>query len=61
MTQLPNTSSCGATALLIVLLALELDVDLHKAAEAVHTNLRRPDSPLPDYYRGFWLAVLKLS
>jgi len=49
VTQLPNTSSCGATALLNVLLALELDVDLHKAAEAVHTNLRRPDSPLPDY------------
>jgi len=49
VTQLPNTSSCGATALLNVLLALELDVDLQKAAEAVQTKLRRPDAPLPDY------------
>jgi len=49
VTQLPNTSSCGATALLNVLLALELDVDLHLAAEAVHTELRRLEAPLPDY------------
>jgi len=49
VTQLPNTSSCGATALLNVLLALELDVDLHLAAEAVQTKLRRPEAPLPDY------------
>eukprot|EP00092_Neocalanus_flemingeri_P017649 GFUD01019092.1.p1 GENE.GFUD01019092.1~~GFUD01019092.1.p1 ORF type:complete len:732 (+),score=200.13 GFUD01019092.1:118-2313(+) len=49
VTQLPNTSSCGATALLNVLLALELDVDLPKTAEAVQTKLRRPEAPLPDY------------
>jgi len=49
VTQLPNSSSCGATALVNVLLALEVDVDLHHAAEAVHTKLRRLDAPLPDY------------
>jgi len=49
VTQLPNSSSCGATALVNVLLALELDVDLQAAAEGVQTKLRRPDAPLPDY------------
>ena len=48
-TQLPNTSSCGAIALLNVCLALDLDVDPQLVSEAVVTRLRRPDSSVPDY------------
>jgi len=49
--QAPNSSSCGAVALVNVLLALEMDVDTAALAEAVGTRLRRPDSPLPDYLK----------
>ena len=48
-TQLPNTSSCGAIALLNVCLALDLEVDPQLVTEAVVTRLRRPESRLPDY------------
>ena len=49
MTQTPNTSSCGAVALVNAVLALDLDVDPQLVADSVHTRLRRPDSSLPDY------------
>jgi len=49
ITQLPNTSSCGAVALLNVLLALDVDINQQSVAEAVHTKLRRLDAPLADY------------
>ena len=44
-----GTSACGATALVNVLQALEVDFPLPPLLEAVDTRLRRPDSPLPDY------------
>ena len=47
--QVSGSSSCGATALLNVLLALEVETDLEVAAAAVRTRARRPDSALPDY------------
>ena len=49
VTQTPNTSSCGAVALVNAVLALDLDVDPQLVADSVHTRLRRPDSSLPDY------------
>ena len=49
MTQTPNTSSCGAVALINVVIALDLNIDLQSLAENVNTRLRRPDSCLPDY------------
>jgi len=49
VTQTPNTSSCGAVALLNVVIALDLDCDLQEVADSVNTRLRRPDSSLPDY------------
>ena len=44
-----GTSACGATALVNVLQALEVDFPLPLLLEAVDTRLRRPDSSLPDY------------
>ena len=49
ISQAPNTSSCGAVALVNVVLALEVEVDPVTVGEEVTTRLRRPDSPLPDY------------
>ena len=49
ISQAPNSSSCGAVALVNVALALELEVEPTTVADLVHTRLRRPDSPLPDY------------
>jgi len=44
-----GTSACGATALVNVLLALEVDFPTAQLVEAVNTRQRRPDSLLPDY------------
>ena len=44
-----GTSACGATSLVNVLQALEVDFPLPPLLEAVDTRLRRPDSSLPDY------------
>lgn len=49
ISQAPNSSSCGAVALVNVVLALEVDIDLNSVGDHVRTRLRRPDSPLPDY------------
>ena len=44
-----GTSACGVTALVNVLLALEVEPCLPALLDTVHTRHRRPDSPLPDY------------
>ncbi len=44
-----GTSACGATALVNVALALNLEVSLNDVAKAVRTRLRREQSDLPDY------------
>jgi hypothetical protein len=42
-------SACGATALVNVVQALELEFSPALLQEAVETRLRRPEAPLPDY------------
>jgi len=49
VTQTPNTSSCGAVALVNVMIALELDINLQLVAESVNTRSRRQTAPLPQY------------
>ena len=50
ISQAPHSSSCGAVALLNVVLALELELSPACAGDlGVTTRLRRPLSPLPDY------------
>jgi hypothetical protein len=44
-----GTSACGATALVNVALALNLELNLYDVARAVRTRLRREQADLPDY------------
>ena len=49
MTQTQNTSSCGAVALVNVMVALELDINMQLVAESVNIKTRRQTAPLPQY------------
>lgn len=44
-----GASACGATAVVDVLRALDVDVAPEAADRCVRTRLRRNESPLPDY------------
>lgn len=44
-----GVSACGATALVNVLMALDVPHSLEQVQEAVRTKLRRQTSPIPDY------------
>ena len=44
-----GTSACGATALVNVALALNLELSLNDVTKAVRTRLRREQADLPDY------------
>jgi len=49
VTQTQNTSSCGAVALVNVMVALELDINMQLVAESVNIKTRRQTAPLPQY------------
>ena len=44
-----GTSACGATAIMNVLIALNINVESSEVCKAVNTRLRRLQSDLPDY------------